>query len=98
MERRKFTAEFKRNAVELYRSRADEVTIAELARDLGIHKTYLWRWVKKAKSSEAAKVSPATKEQQEIKALKRRIKLLEEEREILKKASAFLAKERDTNR
>ncbi len=43
MERRKFTREFKREAVKLIEDRG--VTVAQAARDLGVHGTVLRRWV-----------------------------------------------------
>jgi transposase-like protein len=46
MERRKFTSEFKREAVRL--NKVAGVSAARLSRDLGIHMTVLRRWVKEA--------------------------------------------------
>jgi transposase len=46
MERRKFTGEFKREAIRL--NKVGGVSVAQLSRDLGIHMTVLRRWVKEA--------------------------------------------------
>jgi transposase len=46
MERRKFTRELKLEAVKLVTERG--VTVAQAGRDLGVHGTVLWRWIKAA--------------------------------------------------
>lgn len=91
--RRNFTAEFKADAVRL--CNAGDRTIAQVASDLDLTETALRDWVKRA----AADASPTptetltTAERSELAELRRRVKRLEMEREILKKAAAFFAKE-----
>ena len=89
--RRKYTDEFKEAAVSLVTSQGYRVS--EAARNLGIHATQLRRWVK----GKSPDTSPATTSmvelQAELKQLKRGIERLRMEREILKKAAAFFAKE-----
>ena len=89
--RRKFTDEFKEEAVKLVTSQGYKVS--EAARNLGIHATQLRRWVK----SKSPDMSPTTTSmvqlQAELKQLKRENERLRMEREILKKAAAFFAKE-----
>lgn len=94
---RSFPPEFKKEAVRLYKALQDEQSMASLARDLGVHKSYLSRWVKIADREEAEKDSEVTKDQKEIRKLRRRIEILEEQNVILKKAAAFLAEETDLN-
>ena len=94
MERRKFTREFKLEAVKLVRERG--VTAAQAARDLGVHGTVLRRWVQEvaADSQQAFPGQGQMKpDQLEIDRLRREVIKLKAERDILKKAAAYFAKE-----
>jgi transposase len=94
MERRKFTREFKLEAVRLIKERG--VTVAQAARDLGVHGTVLRSWVK-AFADDPAQAFPGhgqmKPEQAEIARLQREVTKLKAERDILKKAAAYFAKE-----
>jgi transposase-like protein len=85
--KRQFTSEFKANAVEL--TRVSGKTATEIAKDLGISKTALCRWVRKADSQ----VGLPKSESDEVKRLRREVETLRMERDFLKKAAAFFAKE-----
>ena len=94
MERRTFTREFKLEAVKLIEERG--VTVAQAARDLGVHGTVLRRWVQEsaADSQQAFPGQGQTKpEQAELARLRREVIKLTAERDILKKAAAYFAKE-----
>jgi transposase len=68
------------------------VSAAEVARNLGIHNTLLYRWVEQfGTKSDGTQVTPD--EHDELIRLRRENKVLREERDILKKATAFFAKE-----
>jgi transposase len=91
--RRTFNREFKREAVRLARESGQ--SIGEIAEGLGIWETVLRRWLKQAdiddgKGSEGALT---TGEKEELRRLRRECKQLLMEREILKKATAFFAKQ-----
>ena len=91
--RRKFTAEFKADAVKLCASGGR--SIAQVAVDLDLTETALREWVKRAEA-DAGNGPPGaltTAERDEFGELRKRVKRLEMEREILKKAAAFFAKE-----
>ena len=94
MERRKFTQEFKLEAVKLVRERG--VSVAQAARDLGLHKNMLGLWVRQF-SRDPKHAFPGhgqmKPEQAEIARLKRELTKLKAERDILKKAAAYFAKE-----
>ncbi|MDE2501157.1 MAG: transposase [Alphaproteobacteria bacterium] len=94
MERRKFTREFKLEAVKLITDRG--VKVAQASRDLGVHQTVLRNWVK-AFGDDPAQAFPGhgkqSPEQAEITRLKREVSKLKAERDILKKAAAYFAKE-----
>ena len=92
--RRSFTPEFKADAVKL--CKAGDRTIAQVAEDLDLTETALREWVKKAEetSEDSTSTEPLSGvERDELKELRKRVKRLEMEREILKKAAAFFAKE-----
>ena len=94
MERRKFTRAFKVEAVKLVRERG--VTVAQAARDLGVHGTVVRRWVQEpaADSQQAFPGQGQMKpDQVEIERLQREVIKLKAERDILKKAAAYFAKE-----
>jgi len=94
MTRRRFTREFKLEAVRLVRERG--LTLSQAAQDLDIHESVLRRWVKDYQD-DPAQAFPGhghqKPEQAEIAALKREIKKLKAERDILKKAAAYFANE-----
>ena len=92
-ERRKFTAEFKADCVNLVRSGARSA--AQVTREFNLSEGSLRDWLKTAKEREAGSScnALAPDERAELAELRRRVKRLEMEREILKKAAAFFAKE-----
>jgi transposase-like protein len=85
MERRRFTREFKLEAVKLIRDRG--VSVAQASRDLGVHGTVLCNWVK-ALGDDPQHAFPGhgqlKPEQVEIARLKREVTKLKAERDILK--------------
>ncbi len=94
MSRRKFSREFKIEAVKLIRECG--VSVARAGRDLGIHENVLRKWAKEF-GSYPVQAFPGhgqmKPEQQEIERLRREVNKLRAERDILKKAAAFFAKE-----
>lgn len=91
--RRAFTPEFKAEAVRL--CRVGDRTVSQVARDLDLTETALREWLAKA-DIEAGKGPPGAlnaEERGELAELRKRVKRLEMEREVLKKAAAFFAKE-----
>ncbi len=93
-QRRKFTREFKLEAVRLVKDRG--VSAAQAAKDLGVHLTVLRRWIKDF-SSDPQQAFPGNgqmkPEQLEIQRLRKEVTKLKAECDILKKAAAFFAKE-----
>ena len=94
MERRKFTREFKLEAVRLIRDRG--VSYAQASQDLSVHESQLRNWMKKS-AEDPQHAFPGQgqmkPEQLEIARLKREVIKLKAERDILKKAAAYFAKE-----
>ena len=86
-----YPAEFRAEAVRLARSRT--APLVQLARDLGISQDTLRVWVRRAAIEAGDRAGATSEEQAELHALRRRVRELEEERELLKKATAFFVKE-----
>ena len=87
---------FRREAVELVR--ASGKSIKEIATDLGVTEQSLRNWVKQHEVDIGARPGLGSDEREELKRLRRENRVLREEREILKKAAAFFAKESDQTR
>jgi len=86
----RYSAEFKRDAVRLVES--EGLSVAQVARDLGVNVNSLHNWVRKHRE-ENAPSDLTESERGELARLRRENRVLKEEREILKKAAAFFAKE-----
>lgn len=91
--RRAFTSEYKAEVVDLCRRSGK--SIGAIAKDLGLAETAVRRWVQQAAvdGGQGPAGALTTAERDELSSLRRRVKTLEMEREILKKATAFFAKE-----
>lgn len=89
--RRKFSVEFKRDAVEIVRSSGK--SIAEVARELGIYDSTLGNWVKQDQVNRGEREGLSTDERHELAELRRENARLRMERELLKRAAAFWVKE-----
>ena len=91
--RRKFTDEYKAEAVRLVREGG--MTVTQAAKDLDLTESSLRNWVKQAEIDDGRGPADAltSPERQELQRLRRENLQLRMEREILKKATAFFAKE-----
>lgn len=94
MQRRKFSREYKLEAVKLIRERG--VSVAQAARDPDVHENVLRKWVREY-GSDPAQAFPGhgqmKPEQLEIERLRKEVAKLKAERDILKKAAAYFAKD-----
>ena len=86
--RRIFTDEYKAEVVQLVK--ASDKPLTQVARDLDLTVSAVRGWVANAKPQ---RQTPPPDHEAELKTLRKRVKVLEMEREILKKAAAFFAKE-----
>jgi transposase len=89
--RRSFSDEYKAEVVELCRTSGK--SIAAVARDLGLTETALRRWVAQAEIDAGRRPGLTTEEHAELVALRKENKVLREERDILKRATVFFARE-----
>lgn len=89
--RRRFTAEFKAEALRLVRRKDRPVSV--VARELGVHAEVLRSWVRRAQEQSDAVPEPAESIEAENRRLRRENARLQEERDILKKAAVYFATE-----
>ena len=89
--RRRFDHEYKEQAVRLVLDEGQSV--GAVARDLDLTETALREWVKRARADRTkGRTGLTTAEREELARLRKENRILQEEREILKKATAFFAK------
>jgi transposase len=89
--RRKYSAEYKREAVELARS--SEVSISQVARELGINSNMLGRWCREQEATgRKAFQGQGKPRDEEMAGLKRELARVKKERDFLQEAAAFFAK------
>jgi len=91
-----YPLEFRREAVELLRRSGKSVP--ELARELGVSEQSLRNWRRQIDVDEGRREGLGSDERDELRRLRRENRILTEEREILKKAAAFFAKDSETRR
>ena len=89
--RRKFSDEFKRDAVEIVNSSGK--SIAQVARELGIYDSTLGSWVKQDEIDRGVRDGVSTSDREEVTELRRENARLRMERELLKRAVAFWVRE-----
>jgi transposase len=92
-----YPPEFRREAIRLVQDGG--LSRRQVARELGISTETLRQWLKQADIDAGVRHDGLTTEEtEEVRRLRREVKLLREEREILVKAAAFFAKETDSRR
>jgi transposase len=90
---RLYSPEFKEEAVRLVHSCEERYPVAKIARDLDVGAETLRNWVKQAEIDAGERDGLTTEEKEELRRLRKEVKVLREEREILKKAAVFFAGE-----
>jgi transposase len=92
-ERRRFSDEYKAEAVRLVKDSSKPV--AQIARELGVNANVLYRWVAEEREANAVgKTRSSVKgEQQELAQVRRELERVTQERDFLRRAAAFFARE-----
>ena len=93
---RPYPPEFRSEAAQLVQAGGRK--LSEIAEDLGVTSESLRHWVKQQEIDRGERDGLTTVEREELKGLRRENRILREEREILKKAAAFFARETDRTR
>ena len=86
-----YPREFRDDVVRVARKRDAGVTLEQVAADFGIHAMTLSKWLRQTAIDDGAKPGVTTTEAAELRAARRRIKLLEQENEVLRRAAAYLS-------
>lgn len=89
--RRKYSAEFKREAVGL--TRQPGASVSQVARDIGVSANQLFRWRRELEAEGKAFPGSGVARDQELLALKRELAKVKRERDFLRDAAAFFASE-----
>ncbi|WP_328740745.1 transposase [Streptomyces erythrochromogenes] len=86
-----YPEEFRQDVVRVARNRGPGVTVEQVATDFSVHPMTLWKWMRRADIDDGAKPGTTSQENAELREARRRIKLLEQENEVLRRAAAYLS-------
>ncbi len=86
-----YPSEFRDDVVRVARNREPGVTIEQIAKDFGVHPMTLQKWMRCTDVDEGAKPGQTRTEAAEIRELRKRNRLLEQENEVLRRAAAYLS-------
>ena len=86
-----YPREFRDDVVRVARNRDLGVTVEQIAKDFGVHPMTLFKWLRQADIEDGAKPGVSRSESAELRELRRRNKLLEQENEVLRRAAAYLS-------
>lgn len=85
-----YPSEFRGDVVKVARRRPDGTTLEQIAHDFGIHPMTLSKWLRQAAINGGDRPGITSVESAELRDAKRRIRLLEQENEVLRRAAAYL--------
>jgi transposase len=85
-----YPLEFRDDVVRVAKNRDAGVTLAEVAHDFGIHPMTLSKWLRQAAIEDGDRPGVTAVESAELRAANKRIRLLEQENEVLRRAAAYL--------
>ncbi|MFJ8028899.1 IS3 family transposase [Streptomyces sp. NPDC096311] len=86
-----YPEEFRQDVVRVARNRGPGVTVEQVAADFGVHAMTLWKWMRRADIDDGTKPGTTSQDNAELREARRRIKLLEQENEVLRRAAAYLS-------
>ena len=86
-----YPKDFRDDVVRVARNREPGVGLDQIAKDFGIHFTTLYSWMKKADVEDGLKPGMTEDHAAELREVKRRNRLLEQENEVLRRAAAYLS-------
>jgi transposase-like protein len=86
-----YPREFREDVIRVARNREPGVRIKDIAADFGISESCLQYWLTQAERDDGVRSGPTTDENAENRELRRRLRLLEQENEVLRRAAAYLS-------
>jgi transposase-like protein len=86
-----YPKEFREDVIRVARNREPGVRIKDIAADFGITESCLTNWLSRAAVEDGIKPGTTAAENAELRAAKKRIRLLEQENEVLRRAAAYLS-------
>jgi transposase len=86
-----YPKEFREDVVRVAQGRDPGVTLDRIAADFGIHPMTLSKWMRQADIDDGVRPGLSRSESADLRAARRRIKLLEQENEVLRRAAAYLS-------
>ena len=86
-----FPQEFRDDVVRIAQQRDPEVTLAQIAKDFGIHVGTLDKWMRQARIEGGERPGVTRSDNEELRELRKRNRLLEQENEVLRRAAAYLS-------
>ena len=87
-----YPPEFRDDVVKVARNRPDGTTLEQIAHDFGIHPMTLSTWLRQAAIDDGERPGVTAAESAELREARKRIRLLEQENEVLRRAAAYLGK------
>jgi transposase-like protein len=86
-----YPREFRDDVVRVARERDPGVTVEQIAKDFGVHPMTLFKWLRQADIDAGTRPGVTGNESAELRQARRRIRLLEQENEVLRRAAAYLS-------
>jgi len=86
-----YPKEFRDDVVAVARRREPGTTLKQIAADFGISESCLTNWLSRAERTDGRRSGPSSAELEENRALRKRVRLLEQENEVLRRAAAYLS-------
>ena len=86
-----YPSEFRDDVVRVARNRESGVTIEQIAKDFGVHTMTLQKWLQRGAVDDGVRPGQSRTESVELREARKRIRLLEQENEVLRRAAAYLS-------
>lgn len=86
-----FPKEFRDDVIRVAENRDPDVTLAQIAKDFGVHVGTLDKWMRQARIEAGEQPGETKQESAELRELRKRNRLLEQEVEVLRRATAYLS-------
>lgn len=86
-----YPKEFREDVVRVAQGREPGVTLAQIAKDFGVHEMTLHKWMRQADIDRGSRPGVTREESADLREANRRIRLLEQENEVLRRAAAYLS-------